>query len=60
MSKKTVNATVVRNFKDDGTKKRFKEGEPVTLTEGQFINYEAAGLVKASASAAKTAAKSDA
>lgn len=35
----------VRDFRDAGTKRRFKQGEPVDATPGELANYEAAGLV---------------
>jgi len=42
----TVSAFIIRDFKDDGTQQRFTQGETKRIPEGQFINYEAAGLVR--------------
>ena len=45
---KMISAIVTRDFRDDGTKRQFKKSEtPVSIEEGSFINYEAAGLVEA-------------
>lgn len=42
---KTVRAVPVRDFTDAGTTRNFTAGEAVDLTEGEFANFEAAGLV---------------
>jgi hypothetical protein len=44
--KKTVRATVTRDFNDAGTERRFAKGETPDLSEGEFANYQAAGLVE--------------
>lgn len=45
---KTVSARILRDFRDDGTKKSFAtDDKPVSLDEGTFENYKAAGLVEA-------------
>lgn len=43
----TKKAKVLRDFQDAGTEKSFKADEVVDLTEGEFVNYQAAGLVDA-------------
>ena len=43
----TRRAYIVRSFRDAGTTKRFKAGSTVPMSEGAFLNYEAAGLVQA-------------
>ena len=49
----TKKAKVLRDFKDAGTEKSFAAGETVDVTEGEFINYAAAGLVEAVAAEPK-------
>lgn len=45
---KTVSARILHDFRDDGTKKSFTAGDKtVSLDEGTFENYKAAGLVEA-------------
>lgn len=39
-------ALVVKSFKDAGTGRSFTEGETPSLTEGQYLNYFAAGLLR--------------
>lgn len=39
-------AKIVRDFNDAGTETRFTAGATVTLSEGAFVNYHAAGLVE--------------
>lgn len=39
-------AFVRADFTDNGTGQSFKKGALPTLPEGQFLNYEAAGLVQ--------------
>mgnify|MGYP003348237271 CR=1 FL=1 len=51
----TKKAKVLRDFRDAGTEREFKSGATVELTDGEFINYEAGGLVEAASTAAKTA-----
>ncbi|EZP57258.1 hypothetical protein [Sphingomonas sp. RIT328] len=41
----TKNNLATRFFKDAGTGKSFKAGEPVDVDDGTLANYEAAGLV---------------
>ena len=48
----TKKAKVLRNFNDAGTNKRYATGEAIDLTEGEFTNYAAAGLVEAATGAA--------
>ena len=43
----TKKAKVLRNFNDAGTNKRYAAGEAIDLTDGEFTNYAAAGLVEA-------------
>lgn len=38
-------AKVLRDFKDAGTQRSFTQGQTVEITEGEFDNYAAAGLV---------------
>jgi len=38
-------AKVVRDFKDAGTLRSFTAGKTETITQGEFDNYVAAGLV---------------
>ncbi|SEQ60495.1 hypothetical protein [Sphingobium sp. YR768] len=52
----TKKAKVLRDFKDAGTEKTFAAEAVVDLTEGEFANYAAAGLVEA---ASATDAKVD-
>lgn len=53
---KTLYAT--RNFKDEGTGKRFAVGDPIKdVSDGALANYEAAGLAAARAKAPETQAK---
>ena len=46
MSDKNKSAYIVRDFKDAGTEQSFTAGDIVTISEGAFGNYEAAGLVR--------------
>lgn len=61
MTDKTVDAFIERDFKDAGTEQHFEGGKVQPLTEGQFINFKAAGLVRVptedEAKAAKEAEK---
>lgn len=41
----TKSAKVLRDFKDAGTQRSFVKDETVSITEGEYANYEAAGLV---------------
>jgi hypothetical protein len=45
-TQKTVRGTVTRDFKDAGTERQFTEGSTETFTAGEFLNFEAAGLVR--------------
>ncbi|GLT00128.1 hypothetical protein GCM10007897_15120 [Sphingobium jiangsuense] len=47
MTDKTKKAFVISSFRDAGTERRFEAGTTPDLTEGEFINYKAAGLVRA-------------
>ncbi|WP_153007994.1 hypothetical protein [Sphingomonas yabuuchiae] len=38
-------AKVLRDFKDAGTLRSFTQGTTVDITEGEYANYAAAGLV---------------
>lgn len=49
---KTINATAKRDFKDAGTERTFVAGKSYLLTEGEFHNFEFAGLVEATPVAA--------
>lgn len=46
MTDKKVDAYIERDFKDAGTEQQFQGGKIEPISEGQFINYEAAGLVR--------------
>lgn len=46
MTGKTVDAFVERDFRDAGTEQAFEGGKVQPITEGAFINYKAAGLVR--------------
>lgn len=39
-------AHVQKKFKDVGTGKSFEAGKRPMITEGEFLNYAAAGLIK--------------
>ena len=54
---KTINAKPTRDFTDATTERRFEEGKAHDFTEGEFLNFEAAGLVVATSTAADTKAK---
>ncbi len=41
----TKTARVLKDFNDAGTEKTFRTGANIELTEGEFLNYAAAGLV---------------
>lgn len=43
---KTIRARVLRDFNDAGTERRFTADKVVPLTEGEFDNFAAAGLVE--------------
>jgi hypothetical protein len=43
---KTVRAVVTRDFKNAGTEQEFAKDAALELSEGDFINYHAAGLVE--------------
>lgn len=60
MTDKTIKAAVLKNFKDAGTGAQFTKGDVVDLTEGQFGNYAAAGLVSEPDAEAKATAKAKA
>ena len=45
---KMVSATVTTDFNDAGSDRKFVAGKTEDLTEGEFANYRAAGLVEAS------------
>lgn len=55
MSDKKVSAVAKRDFKDAGTGEKFEKG-PITVSEGAFKNYEAAGLVEKASAATKASA----
>lgn len=50
---KTINAKPTRDFTDATTDRRFEAGKAHDFTEGEFANFEAAGLVVATAADAK-------
>jgi transcription antitermination factor NusG len=43
---KKISAFVISDFGDSGTEEKFKAGDIVSIAEGSFANYEAAGLVR--------------
>ena len=43
---KTRKAFVVSDFNDAGTEREFKKNATIDVTEGEFANYAAAGLVR--------------
>lgn len=43
---KKVSAFVVKKFRDAGSEEEFEAGSTVSISEGAFKNYEAAGLVR--------------
>lgn len=61
MSDKNKSAFIIRDFKDAGTEESFTQGDIVTIAEGAYLNYEAAGLVRKPTADDKpaAAAKSD-
>lgn len=58
MSEKTKKAFIIRKFNDAGTEQSFTKGDIVDMNEGNFANYEAAGLVRTPTTEDR-AAKSD-
>lgn len=46
-TEKKKKAFIISDFRDSGTEQNFKAGETREIPEGQFVNYEAAGLVRA-------------
>ena len=44
---KTIRAKPTRDFTDAGTERRFDGGKTHDFTEGEFVNFTAAGLVAA-------------
>lgn len=60
MTDKKVDAYIVKNFRDAGIEENFTGGSVRPMSEGAFINYEAAGLVrKPTADDAKAAKASE-
>jgi len=55
---KTKEAYIIRDFNDAGEELRFTKGEIVQIEAGAFLNYEAAGLVRAPTNEDKVAPKS--
>ena len=47
----TVEAKVLKTFRDEGTTKTYTKDDDVSLTKGEFANFEAAGLVEAKGAA---------
>ena len=45
MTDKTVDAFAVRKFRDAGTETEYQPGV-IRLSEGEFVNFKAAGLVR--------------
>lgn len=43
---KTKKAVVVSSFRDAGTGRSYTTGDVVSLTEGEFLNFSNAGLVR--------------
>ncbi|WP_419827660.1 hypothetical protein [Sphingomonas sp.] len=56
-TQKTRKAFVISGFNDAGTGREFKKGATVDVTEGEFANYAAAGLVREPGADDKAAAK---
>jgi len=54
---KTIRAKPTRDFTDAGTERRFDADKAYDFTEGEFVNFAAAGLVEAVDSAADPKAK---
>jgi len=54
---KTIRAKATRDFTDAGTERRFDAGKAHDFTEGEFVNFAAAGLVEAVDTAADPKAK---
>ena len=52
---KTVSAKILRDFTDAGTERRFTAGKVETVTEGEFANFAAGGLVGVPDAAAQAA-----
>ena len=46
MADKTVKAVVLKDFRDAGSEREFAKDATVDVTEGEFTNYAAAGLVR--------------
>lgn len=44
---KKKKAFIIRDFTDAGTERNYTGGSIVPIEEGSFVNYEAAGLVRA-------------
>lgn len=44
---KKVSAFIIKNFNDKGTGQAFDANTVVPINEGSFLNYKAAGLVRA-------------
>ncbi|EJL34121.1 hypothetical protein [Novosphingobium sp. AP12] len=54
------NAFIIRDFNDAGTEEKFVGGSVVPVSEGAFINYKGAGLVREATAAEVAAAKGEA
>jgi len=46
MTDKTADAFIERDFSDAGTDEKFTGGKIQPISEGAFLNYKAAGLVR--------------
>ncbi len=57
---KTINAFILKDFKDAGTGQQFTKGETPAVNEGDFTNYKAARLARVATAAEIKAGKPDA
>lgn len=46
MTAKTRQALVLKDFRDGGSGRRFTAGSTIELTEGEFLNFSTAELVR--------------
>ncbi len=53
---KKISAFIIRNFNDKGTGQAFAANKIEPISEGSFLNYKAAGLVRAATADDKKAA----
>lgn len=60
MSTKTKNAFFLKDCNDAGTEQNFEAGSIHPISEGSFVNYKAAGLVREATPSEASKAKLDA